>query len=117
MTLYSDLNQSTPTKNPYVEDFYSVHQALRNMLATEPKQRLFRMDAGLDFVLWYELIGNETKDYIVDNLISVVPFQDNRLRFDERTKIEVDIDKNMVELEIYMLIEGLGPDKYELILR
>jgi len=109
MSIYSDLNEVTPTNTAYLQDVNSVYQALFNLFSTGTNQRLFLPQYGIDIDNdVFELINDITALDIEKNVIDAITRWESRVVLDtSNTSITPDYDNNAYIVKIAFQIIGL----------
>ncbi len=113
--LHSDINQYTPTVKPRLVDVEAIYQSINNILSTRRFQRLFNLDAGIDF----EDVLFEPVDDI--NSLEILRLVSEKLEELEpriiinfsKTEIIPDEDNNAYDVDLIFTIRGQGDEEFE----
>jgi len=109
MSIYSDLNQKTPTETPLVINLNSIMQSLSNILNTRKTERLFKPEFGAsleDFL--FEPMGDLTALDIIRTILVEVGKYETRIKIvTGESKVVPDEDNNRYEITLAFRIIGL----------
>lgn len=116
-SLYSDLNQYSPTRKPQLEDMEAINQSLNNIIGTRRYERLFNNTFGLDFEdELFELIDDDTSLEILRIIAERVSLYEPRVEIDfSNSVVSPDPDNNKYSvLIVYNLVNqpDLGAQEF-----
>lgn len=106
--LYSDLNETNPTKKTLLKDVEAIYQSLDTILTTSPNERLFS-DFGADLEAdLFELNDSFTEDDIFSKIIEGVEKYEPRVTVDRKHSTVVrDPDANLISIDLQFAIQGI----------
>jgi phage baseplate assembly protein W len=108
-SLYSDLNEISPTTQPLLYDIVSIQQALYNLFNTPQNQRLFVPAYGFNLPdELFEIIGPASTLAIKRLVIQAITNWETRVTINiPQTTITPDPNNNAYELNLVFSVNGL----------
>jgi hypothetical protein len=113
--LYKDINQFTPTVNPYAIDANAVFQSVINVVRTAFMEIPFS-PKGVDLELYlFELYDQSEADTILIRLTSAIEGEEDRVAIDTtQSSIRFVEDRKALEISLVFEIEGIDNQKFEI---
>jgi phage baseplate assembly protein W len=107
-SLFSDLNQYTPTTKALLENNESIVQSLDNILSTRRYERLFNNDFGLDFEdILFEIIDDATALEVLRIIVERVEKFEPRVVLNlSQTTVEPDPENNKYLVNLFFSVKG-----------
>jgi phage baseplate assembly protein W len=112
MSLYSDLNQSTPKTNPLVYGADSIYQSITNILSTPTHTRLFQLEFGSDIeTLLFEPMDEIIVIKLYDAIVDAINKWDDRVSVSyNESSVTPIYEENKYELLLIFKISGFDED-------
>lgn len=109
MSIYSDINQFSPTKRSLSNDLDSIMQSISNILATPKNTRLFLPEFGSAIEnLLFEPMDEITAASLYDTIIIAIEEWEPRVILDyARSSVTPEYDKHAYHIYLVFRIKGL----------
>lgn len=113
MSLYSDLNSFSPTDRALLIDLGAIYQSIFNILNTQPGERLFEPEFGVDFdAELFELVDDVSAVGIFTQVTEAIERFEDRVIVDfGSTEVVPDEENHIFRLNLVFQVIGFGNDE------
>lgn len=110
MTLYSDINQYSPTQTELVHNLDSIYQSIGNILGTPRNTRLFLPEFGSTLEdLLFEPMDEETVSSLYDAIVLAIQEWEPRVTLDYgKSSITPNYEQHTYSVSLTFTVKGLS---------
>ena len=114
MTLYTDINQTSPETKEKLTDVEAIFQALENIFSTRVRERFFNQEFGIDIEdALFELLDELTGHDIFRRVTEAVQRFETRVIIDfASSDVIPDPDNNKYDVDLVFEIKGFDGQQF-----